>query len=315
MWRRWSAPLEALGSLRLPRLLPGSLFRQTLAVGDPNAMDARGGNQWRTYLSPVVLFDTWGPHPAGPWVPYHCVPLFAALDRLRADAIGPAPPPGSPARPAAAPELPASARPGAPAPAWLTASTWTILDLPGPRSVEAAAWLIGATGCQPVCTFDNWPHDKGVLRPEHTLAELLRWASTVAEVRTELRPEAPPHWICDRERLGERPGRPSEFDNRYYLDDSILPGPGVLARNGIERVVYVVPEASDDPLADLEAYLAELLLAGIAVLRLALDSEGARPQPLASPPVPRRPPRVGFRRSSAGGFGTHVPAPSSGSSG
>lgn len=315
MWRRWSAPLEALGSLRLPRLFPRSLFRRRLEVGDPKGMDARGGSQWRTYLSPALLFDTWGPHPDGPWVPYHCVPLFAALDRLQPDAIGPAPPPGSPARPPTPPELPANARPSAPAPAWFTPGTWTILDLPGPRSVEAAAWLIGATGCQPVCTFDNWPHDKGVLRPEHTLAELLRWASTVHERRQALPPDASPLWICDRERLGERPGRPSEFDNRYYLDDSILPGPGVLARHGIERVVYVVPEQDDDPLADLESYFAELLQAGITVLRLALASEGATPQPLASPPSPRRPPRLGYYRSSAGGFGSHVPEPSSGSSG
>ncbi len=315
MWRRWSAPLEALGSLRLPRLLPGSLFRRRLAVGDPHGPDARGGGQWRSYLNPVVLFDTWGPHPAGPWVPYHCVPLFAALDRLQPDAIGPAPPPGSPARPSTPPELPTHARPGAPAPAWFSPGTWTILDLPGPRSVEAAAWLIGATGCQPVCTFDNWPHEKGVLRPEHTLAELLRWASTVHATRQGLGPDAPPLWICDRERLGERAGRPSEFDNRYYLDDSILPGPGVLARNGIERLVYVVPEASDDPLADLESYFADLLQAGLAVFRLALAADGAGPQLLASASTPRRPPRAGFRRSSAGGFGTHVPEPSSGSSG
>ena len=315
MWRRWSTLLEALGSLRLPRILPGSLFRRRLEVGDPKGMDALGGSQWRTYLSPAVLFDTWAPHPAGPWVPYHCVPLFAALDRLQADAVGPASPPGSPARPTAHPELPDGARPGAPAPAWLTPGTWTILDLPGPRSVEAAAWLIGAAGCQPVCTFDNWPHEKGVLRTEHVLAELLRWASTVNGVRQELRPDAPPLWICDRERLGERRGRPSEFDNRYYLDDSILPGPGLLTRHGIERVVYLVPGASDDPLPDLELYFSELLKAGIPVLRLALGVEGTGPEHLASPRSPRLPPRTGFRRSSAGGFGTHVPEPSSGSSG
>ena len=193
----------------------------------------------------------------------------------------------------------------------LEAIVYVLLD----PTAEAASWLIGAAGCQPVCTLDNWPHDKGVLRPEHTLAELLRWASTVHETRQGLRPDAPPLWIRDRERLGERRGRPSEFDDRYYLDDSILHGPGVLARNGIERVVYVVPEALDDPLADLESYFADLLRAGITVVRLALAADVVEPRLLASASTPRRPPRAGFRRSSAGGFGTHVPEPSSGSSG
>ena len=49
MSRRWSAPLEALGRLGLPRLLPASLFRRAFHVGDPKAADARGGSGWRAY--------------------------------------------------------------------------------------------------------------------------------------------------------------------------------------------------------------------------------------------------------------------------
>lgn len=315
MSRHWSAPLEALGRLGLPRLLPAALFRRSLAVGDPKAADALGGSGWRAFLDPARLFDVWGPHPAGPWGPYHCVPLFAALDRLKRDAIGPAAPPGSPKRPKAPPELPRFARPGAPAPRWLTPSTWTILDLPGARSVEAAAWLVRATGAQPVCTFDNWPHERGVLKPELALAELLRWATTLRDARPKITPESPPLWICERERLGERPGRPREFDNRYFHDDSVLPGPGVLRRHGIERVVYVVPAATDAPLADLEGYFGELLLAGIAVFRVSLDAADASLEPFTSPRTPRRLNRSGYRRSAVGGFGTLVPEPSSGSGG
>jgi hypothetical protein len=315
MSRRWSAPLEALGRLGLPRILPASLFRRTLAVGDPTADDARRGSGWRDFLDPARLFDVWGPHPDGPWGPYHCVPLFAALDRLKRDAIGPAAPPGSPGRPDAPPELPPHARPGAPAPDWLTPSTWTILDLPGVRSVEAAAWLVRATGAQPVCTFDNWPHERGVLKPELALAELLRWATTLQEARPKITPEAPPLWICERERLGERPGRPREFDNRYFLDDSVLPGPGVLRRHGIERVVYVVHAPQSQPLADLEGYFADLLLDGIAVYRIGLASPNASLLPFSSPRGARPLNRSSYRRSAVGGFGTLVPEPSSGGGG
>jgi len=315
MSRRWSAPLELLGRLGFPRILPASLFRQPLAVGDPSADDARRGSGWKDFLDPARLFDVWGPHPAGPWGPYHAVPLFAALDRLKRDAIGPAAPPGSPRRLGAAPELPAHARPGAPAPAWLTPSTWTILDLPGARSVEAAAWLVEATGAQPVCTFDNWPHERGVLKPELALAELLRWATTLQEARPKITPEAPPLWICERERLGERPGRPREFDNRYFLDDSVLPGPGVLRRHGLERVVYVVAAPQSQPLADLEGYFADLLLEGIAVYRVGLTSPNASLLPFSSTRRARPLNRSSYRRSAVGGFGTLVPEPSSGGSG
>ncbi len=316
MWRRWSGLLESLGALRVPRLLPDFLFRRRLVVGDPEGVDAKGGAGWKEYLDAIRLFDAWGPHPEGPWGPYHCVPLFAALDRLDRTAVGPTPVPGSRVHLASGPApLPEHARPGAPRPPWIEPGSWVILDLPGPRSVEAAAWLVGAARCQPVCTFDHWPHRMGVLPAERVLAELLRWATTLEELRGELRPEAPPLWVCDRERLGERPGRPNEFDNRYFLDDSVLPGPGVLAGNGVQRVVYVVPGPSDVPLADLELYFSELLAAGLEVLRVVLADPAAEARPLSSPPSPRPPPRKGYRRSSAGGFGTHVPEPSSGGGG
>ena len=315
MWRLWSGPLEFLGRLRFPRLLPRFLFRRKIRVGDPAAPDGRGGYEWREFLRAQALFDAWGPHPDGPWVPYHTVPLFAALDRLDARTVGPASPLGTPGRSALSEELPASAQPGAPAPSWVVAGTWVILDLPGPRSVEAAAWLVDSAGCQPVCTFDNWPHEKGVLKPENTLAELLRWAAVVASARARLVPGSPPVWLCDRERLGERPGRPGEFDNRYFLDDSVLPTPARLLANGIDRVIYVVQESAHVPVEDLEVYFSELLGAGIPVLRTVLTDPTGEPRPLSSPPSPRKPPRSGFRRSAAGGFGTIVPEPSSGGGG
>lgn len=315
MSRRWSELLEWLGRLGPPGILPARWLRRTVAVGDPASPDALGGNGWRAYLDAARLFDVWGPHPEGPWGPYHSVPLFAALDRAKRESVGPAAPPGSPRRPTAPPELPPHARPGAPAPAWLTPTTWTILDLPGARSVEAAAWLVGATGAQPVSTFDNWPHERGVLKPELALAELLRWATTVAEARASITPDAPPVWICERERLGERPGRPLEFDNRYFLDDSVLPGPGVLRRHGLERVVYVVPTAADEPIADVVDYFGELLVAGIPVFRVGLDVADAPLMPFASPRGARPLVRASYRRSAVGGFGTLVPEPSSGGSG
>lgn len=305
MWRLWSGLLEELGRLRLP--LPS---RRDVRVGDPDAADAEGGEGWRDFLSPEALFHAWGPLEDSPWEPYHAVPLFAALDRVAPGRVGPT-----------ASVLQwdrvshPAARPGAPPPEWLTAQTWTIIDLPGPRAVEVAAWLVTSAGVQPVCTFDHWPHPKGVLKPEHILAELLRWAGTVAGARGRIAADAPPVWICDSDRLGSRPGRPGEFDNRYYLDDSALPGETILRRAGITRIVYISPGTGELPVADLEGYLADLLRSGMELLHLRITELDPEPRPMSAPRTPRPPPREGFHRSSAGGFGTVVPEPSSGGGG
>lgn len=124
---------------------------------------------------------------------------------------------------------------------------------------------------------------------------------------------APAAWLVGA--TGAQPGRPREFDNRYFLDDSVLPGPGVLRRHGLERVVYVVSDAADEPLADLEGYFAGLLLEGIAVFRVGLASADASLTPFSSPRKARPLARASFRRSAVGGFGTLVPEPSSGGSG
>jgi hypothetical protein len=315
MWQRWFEALERLGRIRL-HFTSGS----KLDVGDPTASDAQGGADWRRYITAEALYDVWGPVPAGPWAPFHCVPLFAALDRMAPRSIGPARPPGQ-ERPGNGGgngngriALPAHTRPDAPPPSWLTPQTWTILDLPGPAAVEAAVWLIASGGCQPVCTFDNWPHPKGLLKPERILAELIRWASTVAAARRGLAPGSPPLWICDSERLGGLSGKPGEFDNRYYLDDSVLPGPALLKGAGIGKVVYLTLEKNAAVVQDLEAYFADLLAAGITVLHAALADPWLEATRFSAPPTPRPLPTAGFHRSAAGGFGTVVPEPSSGGS-
>jgi hypothetical protein len=320
MWRPWSLPLELLGRFRLRLGFLTFFSRTRVVVGNPGSRDARESWAWREYLKSHQLFDVWGPLPEGPWAPFHCVPLFAAIEHVPKQQLGPTKPPeqaewGSEgAAPAGAP-LPSHVRPHGRSPAWASPSTWVMLELPGPASVEAAAWLVTSAGYQPVCTFDNWPHHRGVLKAERILGELLRWASTIAEVRGRLTDGSPPLWICDAERLGGAAGRPGEFDNRYYLDDSILPGPALLRRQGISRLVYVTPTGDEVPLADVEAYFADLLAGGIEVLHVGLADPSAEPRPFSAPAKPRKPPRSGFRRSAAGGFGTDVPEPSSGGGG
>jgi hypothetical protein len=300
MWRLWSKLLELLGGFSLP--LPHT--RRRLQVGSPAAVDAMGSHAWRRFATPEPLFAVWGPLPGSPWEPYHCVPLFASLERIAPEGVGP-PPEEEPIA-----EPPTHARPGALPPPWAAADTWVVADLPGPLLVPAAVWLVIA-GYQPVCTFDNWPHPNGVLRPERILAQLLYWAPMVEGYRQQLAAGAPPLWLCDRERLGERVGRPGDFDNRYFLDDSLLPGVSVLRQAGIQRVVYLTAASGDLTLSDLSPYFTRLEQAGISAHHALLADPALELHPL---PAARRIPldESSFRRSAAGGFGTTVPQPSEG---
>ncbi len=343
MWQQWSRILETLGRLRIPVRLP-----KGRTAGDPQAPDARGSREWETFSRSEPLFQVWGPLQGSPWEPYHAIPLFAALDWMERRKVGPTPAAvveadltrlesveraGAPAavtasvRPDGNFLLPRHARPGAQPPGWLEPGTLCVLDLPGRAAVEAAAWLVADGEAQPVCTFDHWPHPKALLPADVIVAELLRWASSLAEVRGRLTADAPPIWICDAMRLGTRKGRPGEFDNRYYLDDSILPTPRVLAGAGIGRVVYLGwagdeegPDAPAQgphvPLADLVEWFTELLTGGLEIHHVPIWDPEFRLRPFQAPA--RRPAfsTKDYRRSAAGGFGTEVPEPSSsGSSG
>jgi len=84
MWRRWSRLLELLGRVRLGRPPKGQV-----TVGHPGAPDALGGHRWTEYATAERLYDVWGPVPGSVWAPFHCVPLFAALDTIPKDRVGP----------------------------------------------------------------------------------------------------------------------------------------------------------------------------------------------------------------------------------
>ena len=308
MWRPLWKMLDARGRLRLP-LGPARL---SVTVGAAESTDARGGFDWQRYRTAESLYDAWGPAPGGRWEPYHCVPLFAALDALPSDKVGPTAPKDA-ERVEARPHLQGAARGESLGANWAREGVWIILDIPGIEAVTLAVRFAMA-GYQPVCTFDHWPHPAGVLKPERILAQLLRYAPLMAEARQGLQPAAPPLWICDRERLGTRPGRPRQFDNRYYLDDSLLPGPGALREAGIEHIVCLVPEAADLPTEDLAAYFEGLRKEGFARIH------GAAPADpdlgVFSFPEKGRAGRfsgLGYQRSAAGGFGRLIPEESSSS--
>jgi len=298
--------LSYLGSLRIRTRTD----KVTLDVGDPKAIDAKGSMEWKAYTKTEALYEVWGPAKESPWDPYHCVPLFASLPTLPEDRIGPGMAADAMRIDAHAlfkPELmkkPLEVD-------WAQQRAWVILDLPGVFSVPMAVRLM-ATGFQPVCTFDNWPHWVGLIKPEIALGQLLRYASTVKELRESITKDAPPVWVCDRDRLGDRGAKPREFDNRYFLDDSILPSPETLLKNGIRQIICVVPTPEDKPRDDLRAYFRDLLKEKFEVIQgAALSDPELKLFSFPTDTFDIKFSQFHFRRNDAGGFGMLVPEPSS----
>jgi hypothetical protein len=285
--------LERLGRIRLPAFR----FKSELVVGRPNTPDHKGAFDWRNYLDARALSAVWGPRPTGPWLPFHCITLFAAVDYLDPHRMGPC----------LNDPWPIGAHVP---PSWIDPSALLLVDLPGPVSAALGADL-GANGCDLVCTFNNWPHPDGVIRPQETLAALLRYAAWLSEKRTFPAAPAPAAWLCDAERLGSDRGKPGQFDNRYYIEDAILPGPRYLKERGISRVYYICA-AVDRFQADIVAYLLMLEKENILVRQVVATRQAGLSEPMPCNIPATNFSSLGFFRSSAGGFGAPVPHPSSG---
>jgi hypothetical protein len=293
MWSPLLKLLESIGRIRFPFMR----VRTRLTVGRAKSPDARGTADWKKFLKARTLSRVWGPYPHSPWVPFHCLTLFISIDYLKPDEVGPCETDPWPVRAYRAPD-------------WIDSDTLLVVDLPGPKTAALGAAL-GMSGCDLVCTFNNWPHPKGVLKCEQTLAALLRYASLLEEKRVASPTAGPVAWLCDSERLGTRKGKPGEFDNRYYIEDGVMPGTNLLRAHGISKIVYL-SDGSADIKADLGVQLYAYQKDGFEVCRSLVTDDGAlsKPKPMEVPtPLFIK---MGFFRSSAGGFGSPVPHPSSG---
>lgn len=293
MWSPLSRILEAIGSVRLPPWRK----RNTLRVGDPQLPDFLGTSRWKAHLNPRVLSETWAPRSAGPWRPFHVLTLFVALDYLKKEDIGPAASDPLPVRDIRAPD-------------WLDTRTLLFVDLSGPQSVALGAAL-ATQGCDLVCTFNNWPHPDALLPSHHVLATLLRYASWLHDERRYGTTPAPVAWLCDADRLGRHPGKPGQFDNRYYLEDTLMPGPAYLRQRGITRLVHLGAEGASIR-DDLAEHLLQYAQQGFEVLATSLKggTGWAPPAPLAL--TPGRFLAAGYLLAAGGGFGATVPHPASG---
>lgn len=330
----WLKVFEGLARLGLGRRTPDP---EGLSIGDI-VKDAGDGLEWQKYVGSQALFEAWGPRPESPWSPFHRPTLFAVLDKFQRNVY--------PARPTAPP---AEAMPRT-APSWAAPEHAVVLDLPGEAAVAYGAWLARVAGYQPVATFNNWPHRRALVKMERVLGSLLYYADLVDQARKIQEPGAPPAFLLDSYRMGDRTPEILDFDNRYYLMDSDLPSGPMFRKHGIQRVVYVRPPAGihvrpqpsapsagvelppteklvepwvqydADEMDDMNRYLHDLRkVVGLDLARVDLTQWDAGPAKDFAPAIRPTPfntstdPRFnGFRRSAAGGFGVLIPEPGSG---
>jgi hypothetical protein len=189
-----------------------------------------------------------------------------------------------------------------------------VLDLPGPRSV-AQGIALARRGYRPVPLFNGCP---GVMEAVPTQALLAAIAMSSDDLgRIDLPIDAPPVFLLDADRnpqgLKVPPGK---FDNRWMTFPQDFPSANFLQSHGTQRVLLVQQEPGA-PSADLAHVLLRWQEAGIAID--GCDAAGGG-RSVVTIKKPRRYKSLwylalavfGFRRSSAGGFGSIVPQPGSG---
>lgn len=147
-----------------------------------------------------------------------------------------------------------------------------LVDLPGPESVAFAAGA--AETLEPVFTFDNWPHPRGVVPAHRTLGALAYYQPLWVKTASSRRPGAPPLFALDRSRLAAYTDDASQFDNRHLAR---IPRGPTLAGLGVRALVYVVPGPTDLELDDLNDDMTSIAASLRLFLRGVGQLEGSGP--------------------------------------
>src|SRR6185295_6847475 len=210
--------------------MPERVDAANLFARDAVALDSLKSEAWAKYLDPVELHRAWVPPPESAWRPYYKPTLIASIAAVQ-----------SAAKPIRSASMSAAEQEAANFAGRIEVkNTAFFIDLTGEESVLWAAAL-RPIGARPVLTINNWPHQAGLLALERPLGALLYHADAVA--KTTLPAAAPPAFILERSRLGQKGLQPisSQFDNRYFHAQTDFPSAAVFKEQGISRILYINP--------------------------------------------------------------------------
>ena len=226
------------------------ISQSTLAVASPALTDVEGGNEWQSRIRTLAQALA----PQSPHLQPHYVPtLFQVLAEPGSESLA------ASLRPMYRSSM-REAHEAAQSLAALITDVDTprdmavILDLPGPESVAAAAAL--ADAMVPVFTFDNWPHPRGVVPAEQTLAATLFYLPRFLKAASARPEDAPAVFVLDAARLSPYRDEADRFDNRYIAK---LPTAAGWKTMGVKQLLYVRPGGAsatelDDLNEDFVAY-------------------------------------------------------------
>ena len=265
------------------------------------------------------LYEMWAPARSA-WAAWAKPVLFAAFDFSPAS-MAASPLLGQPGVLPLADPMGLTAPPPAPADAtWApdpAGETAVIVDLPDLASV-AMGMALARRGYRPVPVF-NGNDGPGAL------IELGALRAAIAAAAPELTSiglvdDASPAFLLDSRRSGMgRVAAPGKFDNRWLVFPQDFPSGNLLRSRGIRRAI-VCQVGSTIP-EDLKHVLLRWQEAGIAIAtRDEQAHSGPQEVTVAKPGMFRSflyrlSAVMGFRRNSAGGFGSTIPHPSSGGGG
>jgi hypothetical protein len=193
--------------------------------------------------------------------------------------------------------------------------TAVIVDLPGPRSVDAGVAL-ARNGFRPVPLYNTSWHEKPLVDIGPIFHRMIPGAEELQRLGP-LSPDAPPAFLLDADRLSpKRLPEPGHFDNRWVVFPQDFPSASFLLSRGLHRVL-VLREA-DRPLPeDLAHVLLRWREAGLELYAQEPAALEAHPLELTRPSRFRHLwyralTVLGLKRNSAGGFGSVIPMPSQG---
>jgi len=156
------------------------------------------------------------------------------------------------------------------------------LDMTGPDAVAFAAGM--AQRFDPVFTFDNWPHPRGVVKSHNALAAAAYYQPLFSKSKASRASDARPVFVMDRTRLAAYTDETKQFDNRYVAK---LPPATKLTGLGVKKLLYVVPTPQDVPeLDDLNADFIEFKNASVDVRMVAATDFS--PDTSTAPPDERK---------------------------
>lgn len=245
-------------------------------------------------MRPEDLFEAWTPADSR-WSPWAKPVLFAGLNAVDGRS-----------------EIPEGFEVPIEAPLWTPTnrSTAVVLDVDGPSAVLLGL-LLARSGFQPVPLFNGADGPAPAVDVDPIIRNLVIMAGTLG--RCTVANDAPPVFLLDDRRSGGgRIPSPGSFDNRWLVMPQDFPSGRMLKESGATEVLVVTEKSGIA--SDLEPVLHRWKDAGLTINQV--PREGATPTQARLGGFwnfPRGFLRLiqffGFRRNSAGGFGSRVPKP------